>query len=573
LFTTPAERQDNCLLDNRNGFDSTQFQEIEMKSMQRVMLLMVSLALLASLVVGCVAAPASPTDSAPAAPSEGPQMGGTVIGFVSSDPKSFDPAAIAGWDQGVIAPNLLEGLFRLSPDGREIEPAIAESFDVTDDGTTWTFHLRAGAKFHNGRVITADDFKYSFERVLNPETRSPKAWMLSIVVGAQAFQDGSADEVSGIRVVDAQTLEIELAAPLAPFKSMLASINLAVVPQEEVEKWGEDFGQNVVSAGPFSLGEWNLNQDVTLNAFEDYWNGRPYLDAVMFRFIGDENTRIVELDAGRLDMAWVPPAHWERFSTDPVFKEKLGWAETFHTDFIAVNLEKEPFGANPKLRQAVRYALDLDAIIASLQGRATVAQGLLPPGLLGFDEDAMLSYPTNLDSAKALMAEAGFADGVPGTFEVILPPWGNLIKMLEIYQANLKEIGINIEIRPTEFGPYMEALETGSYDLAWMYRVTDYADPDGFYFPLMHSDNLGAGGNYARYANSDVDANIAAARATVDDAERTTLYQAVDAQFAEDLPYIPLTHNIYVDVSRPRVQNYVPSPMDTHMFHRVWVEE
>ena len=115
----------------------------------------------------------------------------------------MNPAAIAGWDQGVIAPNLLEGLFRLSPDGREIEPAIAESFEVSEDGKTWTFNLRAGAKFHNGREITADDFKYSFERVLNPETRSPKAWMLSIIVGAEAFQDGSADEVSGIRVVDA----------------------------------------------------------------------------------------------------------------------------------------------------------------------------------------------------------------------------------------------------------------------------------------------------------------------------------------------------------------------------------
>ena len=150
----------------------------------------------------------------------------------------------------------------MSPDGREIEPAIAESFAVSDDGKTWTFNLRSGAKFHNGREITADDFKYSFERVLDPETRSPKAWMLSIIAGAQAFQDGSADEVSGIRVVDASTLEIELAEPLAPFKAMLASINLAVVPQEEVEKWGEDFGQNVVAAGPFSLGEWNLNQDV-----------------------------------------------------------------------------------------------------------------------------------------------------------------------------------------------------------------------------------------------------------------------------------------------------------------------
>ena len=162
-----------------------------MKSMQRGMWLALSLALLASLLVACVAVPASSTDSEAAAPSEGPQMGGTVIGFVSSDPKNFDPAAIAGWDQGVIAPNLLEGLFRLSPDGREIEPAIAESFDVSDDGTTWTFHLREGAKFHNGREITADDFKYSFERVLNPQTRSPQ--------GVDALHRGRRPGVQGWR--------------------------------------------------------------------------------------------------------------------------------------------------------------------------------------------------------------------------------------------------------------------------------------------------------------------------------------------------------------------------------------
>ena len=544
-----------------------------MNSVHRVTWLALSMALLVALMAACVAVPAAPAEPMEDDVSEGPKMGGMVAGFVSSDPKSFDPAAIAGWDQGVIAPNLLEGLFRLSPDGREIELAIAESFDVSDDGKTWTFNIRDGAKFHNGRQITAGDFKYSFERVLNPETRSPKAWMLSVVAGAQEYQDGSADGVSGITAVDDSTLQIQLSEPLAPFKSMLASINLAVVPQEEVEKWGEDFGQNVVAAGPFTLGEWNLNQDVTLNAFEEYWNGRPYLDHLQFRFIRDENTRIVELDAGRLDVAWVPPAHWARFSTDEVYKEKLGWAETFHTSFITVNLEQEPFGNNPKLRQAIRYAVDMDAIVASLDGRANVAHGLLPPGLLGHNEDAVLNYPRNIEAAKALMAEAGYPDGLPGTHELILPPWGNLLKLFEIYQANLKEIGINIELRPTEFGPLLEALEAGNFVLASTYRVTDYADPDGFYYPLMHSDNIGGGGNVARYANPDVDAIIATARATIDDAERVALYRQIDEMFAEELPYIPLMHNIYVDVSTPRLQNYVPSPMDTHMFHRVWVDE
>jgi len=507
------------------------------------------------------------------AETTGPKYGGTVVGFVSSDPMSFDPATISTWDQSVIATNLLEGLFRLSPDGTVIENAIAESYEVSSDGLTWTFKIRSNAKFHNGRQIVAEDFKYSFERVLNPETKSPRAWMLDAVVGAQDFRDGTAQEVSGIKVVDPQTLSITLSQPLAPFKSMLASANLAVVPKEEVENFGEEFGSNVVAAGPFKLGEWNMNLDLTLDSFEDYWGGRPYVDAVKFRFIGDENTRIIEFDAQNLDIAWVPPAHWDRFNADPVLKEKLGWAYTFHTEFWAINLEKEPFGNNLALRQAIRYAIDLDAVVESLQNRAAVAQGILPAGLLGFNPDNEIYYPMNLDKAKELMKEAGYENGLPGTYDVILPPWGNEIKLHEIYQANLKEIGININLVPTEFGPYLEALDAGDFDIAWMYRVTDYADPDGFYYPLLHSDNIGPGGNWARFANADVDQLIEEARAALTDEERASLYGQADEKFAEVLPYIPLFHNVYVEGVQPYVMDYVPSPMDTHMFHRVWLDK
>ncbi len=502
-----------------------------------------------------------------------PKTGGVLISSLSSDPKNLDPATIAAWDQTVIAPNVLEGLFRMSPDGSEVENALAEDYSVSDDGLVWTFMIREGAKFHNGRQVTAADIKYTFERVLNPETKSPKAGSLLNVVGAQAFVDGDAEEVTGIKLVDEMTLEITLQEALAPFKAMLASVNLAAVPQEEVEEWGEDFGFNVVAAGPFKLGEWNVNQDLTIDAFEEYWNGRPYLDAVKFRFIGDENTRITEFDAQNLDIAWVPPAHWDRFFNDPVFNEKLGWAHTFHTDFIAVNLEKEPFGSSTDLRKAMRYALDMDAVIISLQGRATIAQGMLPAGLLAYDEDAVLYYPRDINMAKDLMATAGYADGVPGDFDVIMPNWGNLIVIMEIYQANLAEIGINININPMDFGTYLEAMDSGNYELAWMYRVPDYADPDGFYYPLMFSGNIGGGGNWARYNNPEVDAEIQKARASTDDAERVTLYHEIETHFVEDLPYIPLTHNIYVDVSQTYVMNYVPSPVDASQYQKVWLDK
>lgn len=501
-----------------------------------------------------------------------PQYGGQASTFASSDPGTLDPAALAGYDQMVIAPNLLEGLFRLSPDGRTIEPGIAEDYSVSDDGTVWTFNLRQNATFHNGDPVTAGDFKYSFERVLDPDVASPKAWMLEDVAGAEEFMAGNADEVSGIEVVDDYTLQITLAKPLGFFRSILASPALAVVSPAAVEEYGEDFGQNVVSAGPFTLGEWNLNQDITLEAFEDYWNGRPYLDSVQYRVIADENTRVVEFDAGNLDVTWVPPAHWERFSTSDVFKDELGWAETFHTEFIAINMDHEPFGTTPELRQAICHAVSREAAIASLQGRASSAQGILPPGLLGFDPDATLC-DYNPEKARQLLADAGYADGVPGEFELLMPPWGNLTKLMEIYQANLKEVGINITLKPTEFGPYTEALDTGQYDLAWMYKVADYADPDSFYYPLLNSVNIGGGGNVARYANDTVDSLTIDGRQSIDDEARLAAYNQIDEQFAADLPYVPLTHNIYVDVHQPWIENYVPSPMDTHMYHRVWISD
>lgn len=202
--------------------------------------------------------------------SEEPKYGGTLVSYVSADPMNFDPATLTAWDQTIVAANILEGLVRLNPEGTGIEEGIAKEWSVSDDGLTWTFILREGAKFHNGREVVAQDFKYSFERIADPETASAAAWMLNKLEGFEAFQNGEADEITGIKVVDDYTLELKLSAPFAPFVSMLASASLAVVPQEAVEEYGEDFGLNVVSAGPFTLGEWNFNQDLTINAFEDY---------------------------------------------------------------------------------------------------------------------------------------------------------------------------------------------------------------------------------------------------------------------------------------------------------------
>lgn len=504
--------------------------------------------------------------------AEEPKYGGTLVAYTSGDPMNFDPATLTSWDQTIVAANILEGLVRINPQGTGIEEGIAKEWHVSDDGLTWTFILRSEAKFHNGRTVTAEDFKYSFERIANPVTASSAAWKLNKLEGFAAFTAGEAEEISGIKVVDEHTLELKLVEPFAPFASMLASASLAVVPKEAVEELGEDFGLKAVSAGPFTIGEWNFNQDLTLNAFEDYWAGRPYLDSLKYRVINDENTRIVEFDAGTLDIAWITPAHYERLTTDPTYANSIGYAYTLHTAFLVFNMEQEPFGSNKALREAVFYAMDTQAVLELLQNRATYADRLLLPGMIGGGEKCTES-PRNIELAKQKMVEAGFPDGIEEVFDVITPAWNNNIKILEIYQQNLKEIGINIKIGSMDSSAYNQARNNGQFKIAWGNIVAAYPDSDAMVYPTFYSSSAGAAGNYARYSNPEVDALIEKARASTDEAERDALYRQIDDIVLTDLPYAYLDHNIYVDICQPYVKNYCPSALDVSTYHRVWLDK
>lgn len=501
-----------------------------------------------------------------------PQYGGEFVGFSSSDPRTLDPAVLDSWDQAVMAANVLEGLVRLSPCGTTIEPGVAENWEVSEDGLVWTFTIRDNAKFHDGSKVTAADVQYSFQRIIDPQTRSPQAWLFNKVQGYQEFRSGDANTVEGLQALDEHTLEITLIEPLTPFLSMLASPGASVVQQKAVEYYGDRFGQQVVSAGPFRLARWQENLEIEMEAFEEYWAGRPYLDTLRFRFIHDENTRIVELMAGNLDWAWVTPAYHQALTITSEYKDSINRANTLHTGFFIVNMDKDPFGGDVLLRQAFRYALDVDSVIGSLQGRANKAVSIFPPGFLGHDPEAE-AYNFDPEKARALLAEAGYEDGLPGTYSIMTLPWANLIKILEIYQQNLRQAGIDIVIEAVQHGEYMTRLNEGDFDLAWGYRVADYADPDAFTFPLLHSDSIDGGGNAARYVNEEVDSLIEKGRLTTDETEREQIYRDIAALVQADKPYIVATHNIWVDVTSPHVRNFVPSAMDVHIFHRVWLDQ
>ncbi len=494
------------------------------------------------------------------------QTGGQLTAFLSSDPATLDPAMIAGYDQTLVAINVLEGLYRVSPDGTSVNAALAESATLSDDGITWTISLR-DTPFQDGSPVTAEDVKFSFERLVDPATNSPRAPMLDVVAGAMEFRSGDADGIEGIQVTGDRTLDISLVAPYAPFIALLASPNLAIVPQAAVEADPENFGKNVISAGPFQVSGWSPNQSVTATAFDDYWDGRPPVDSVMWRVIPDENTRMIEFEANALDVTWLPPASYERYASDDNWTPNISRANTLHTEMFAVNLERPTLGSSLELRTAICMGVDRAAAIASLQDRATAAFGLLPDSLAG--GESVEACAPDPDAAAEIFAEEIPADQV---VELISPNWPNLVKTLELYQANLKALGLNVELIPLEFAQYQARYDEGDFDLAWAYRVPDFIDADSFLTPLLSSDRIGFG-NGARYSDSRVDDLLEQARSAMDSDERVSLYGEISSQALSDLAYIPLLHNVWVDIHNPRVNNYVPSAMDMHDFSKVSISE
>lgn len=522
-----------------------------------------ALAALALLAAGCSSIDSPGDAAAPSGDAGSPVNGGTLRAFVSGDPGTLDPALINGYNQSLVAANVLEGLFRLSPSSTEIQPGLAESAELS--GSTWTVKLR-DAKFSDGSAVTANDVKFSFDRLVDPKTASPRAALLGSVAGAAEAKNGGG--LSGVKVVDDKNLTIELAQPDAAFKAKLASPNLAVVSQRATEAAGAEFGRKVVSAGPFALDSWTTNAAITAKASDSYWNGRPYLDAVEWKVIGDESTRMVNFEAGTLDIAWLPPSYYAKYANDPAWKQYVQRTDSVHTEMLAVNMARSPLGTSLPARQAICQGVDREAAIASLQGRATKAVSLLPPGL-GAADGASGGCDYDPEKAKTLAEQSGLTGK---TLVLMSHNWSNLVATLTLYQSNLKKAGITVKLEPVDDAVYSQRLAKGDFDLAWDYRVPDYLDRDSFLSPLLSSDRIGAG-NSARYSNAQVDGELSTALKNPEDAQRNTAYSTVDSTVADQLPYIPLVHNVYVDIHAKKVQGYQYSALDLPDYSKVWISQ
>ncbi|SEB75541.1 peptide/nickel transport system substrate-binding protein [Nitratireductor aquibiodomus] len=499
------------------------------------------------LLAGVAAAALSTSAVLAPALAEDIKQGGSMTVTYKDDVSTLDPAIGYDWQNWSMIKSLFDGLMDYVPGTTELRPEIAESYEISEDGTVFTFKLRDGVKFHNGRALTAEDVKYSIERTVNPKTQSPGAGFFGSIKGFEEASSGDADGLSGITVVDDHTIKFELSRPDATFLHVLALNFAHVVPKEEVEKHGADFGKHPVGSGAFKLSEWTLGQRLVFERFEDYWNpGVPKLDQIIFEVGQEPVVALLRLQNGEVDVPGdgIPPAKFIEVKNDPKFKDLIIQGGQLHTGYVTMNVKMEPFD-KPEVRKAVNMAINKDRILRIINGRAVAANQPLPPSMPGFAKDYE-GYAYDPEAAKALLAEAGLADGFET--ELYVMNTDPQPRIAQAIQQDLKAIGIDASIKSlaqanviAAGGEEDQAPMIWSGGMAW---IADFPDPSNFYGPILGCDGAVPGGwNWAWYCNEDLDAMAKEADAMVDPAkagEREAMWRDIYLKVMEDAPWAPI---------------------------------
>lgn len=481
------------------------------------------------LLAGC----ASGDPGTPAPSAEAPVDGGTLRFGMLQDTQGFDPALTT--DAGALTMDgwVFDRLVAMSPE-KEIEPMLASSWKISDDGLTYTFTLREGVLFHDGTPMTAKDAAFSIERLRTNE-KSPRRTLMA--------------PIESVTAPDDSTLKITLAEPYGPLLSYLSLSWASVVSQAVVEANG-DLNDMPIGTGPFKLKEWKKDELVSFVKNPDYWvKGKPHLDGIDVSFNTESNARQAALASGQLDYIYrMPPELATPMGGDPAV-QLFGQGEGENWLYMLLNLQQEPFNS-VEARQAVFHGLDRAAIAAVCYPDASSP---LNAGFLRADGPYGVTdpFPQDLKAAKKKLADAGMADGF--SFEVMaLSGWDFQICAAEMAQQQLKPLGIDVQIKVTDLGQINAARSEGNFQsmvLAWSGTV----DPDQRFSEVFLSSG---GSNNVKYTNPEVDKMITAARESIDQTERAELYRKIQKQITKDSGHAFLYNYDTLDVASSKVKGY-----------------
>jgi len=498
--------------------------------------------------------------------------GGTLRMVFMADPPTLDPAHATDLTSSAVIRQVFDALLEL--DEKLVPaPALAERWTVSADHRAYTFHLRRGAKFHNGREVRAADVKYSFERA----ARGKRPWVFEKLVGAREFIQGGAPEIAGVRVVDDATVELRLERPFAPFLHLIAYDAASIVPREEADRRGAGFASHPVGTGAFRFGSWRRDDQVVLERFPEHFRGPANLERVVFRVIPAEATRFNEYAAGQLDVSDIPTGRCRALQADPKLKADVAIWPTLGTSALRFNVERAPF-TDARVRRAIAHAID-PAIIVNrvLEGCVAPAQGIVPPVLAGWTATAK-RLPLDRERARSLLAEAGFPGGRGlGPLAYHFNTGDLNQRIAEALQAQLKEVGVALELRRLDWAAHIKVVDDGSAGFFRQGWIADYPDPENFLTVLFHSRNVGPPGNTSRYRNPAVDRLFDEADAMAPGAQRVKRYQEAEQVILDDAAWVSLYHYASRALIKPHVKGLERSPQSTAPeflapLRKVWLE-
>jgi len=512
-----------------------------------------------------------------------PKQGGTLVFGRGGDSAGLDPAFETDGNSFMICDNVFDQLVLYADESTEIVPGLATDWKVSEDGLTYTFNLRKGVKFHDGTDMNADAVVFSIGRMMKeknvkfvgkgwdfPTKQPPAEYWLSMEMD---------DTIGSIEAVDDHTVVFKLKRREAPFIANMAMDFAAIVSPTAVLKFGEDFRSNPVGTGPYKFVKWIKDDRIILEANPDYWDGRPYLDQVIFRSIPDNSVRFLELKTGNIDICQFPnPEDIDLAKKDDSLK--LVSQPGMNIGYVSFNHTK-PLWQDKRIRQALAYAINKKAIVDNIYyGLGQVAKNTIPPTMWSYNDDIQ-DYPYDPEMAKKLLAEAGFDAKLKEAGQTKITLWSmpvarpynpNGMKVGEAIQADLKKVGIDVELVTFEWGTYLKQQRTQppEMDLFQLGWTGDNGDPDNFLAVLL--DGLADPNVRTQWKNEEYHDIILKAKQALTKEERIQLYRKAQELIHEDVPLINIAHSLVVWPLKKSVMNFKLHPTASIRMHKVWKE-
>ncbi|MGM0421166.1 MAG: ABC transporter substrate-binding protein [Bacillota bacterium] len=488
--------------------------------------------------------------------------GSLVIAETQSPEGMFNPLFSETVYDSNINYKVFEPLTKINPLGEPI-PALALGWER--DGLVYTFKLDERAKFHDGEPVTAEDVKFTFETFTHPDYDGVRASNFMEIDGAEEYRNGEADELRGVRVIDDHTIEIELRNLYAPF--LVQTTTFGIVPEhilgeyEVSELRGVDFNQNPIGSGPFEFVEYRDDEFTRVKAFEDYREGRPYLDEIVVRYV-DDQALIMMLERGEVDYAEVPGENFERAQEMDNVTLHKSIRDGF--GYIGLNVEADTPVGEQAVRRAMAYGINRKGFHeVVMSGLAVNVNSPISQASWAYTDD-LNHYEYDPDKAQEVLEEAGWEmnddgiyekDGELLEFTMSASSGSDFIdQLMALAQDNLNSIGFDVEIEKLEFNTMTDLIDDGELS-TWFMGWSFGADPDPY--SVWHSEG---DWNRTNWSDERADELIEKARNTLDQAERREYYVEFQQIWNEDMPYIPMYANIYLHVMNQRVRGFYPDP-------------